>query len=63
MKKQLEFTTAEHKIITNSLMKINEILLSKMDEGIKEPILDGTQTVDNEDKEVIFSFTARKKSS
>jgi hypothetical protein len=56
--RQLTFTKSEEKYIINALKEINHILLLKMDAGAEEPTLEGTMTVDNEDKVVAFSFRA-----
>lgn len=62
MKKQLKFTEEEQSTLTNAIMAINEILLLKMDEGVESPTLEGTMDVDNENKQVVFSFVAQKSS-
>ena len=61
MGKKLDFTDNEQNIVTNALMAINEILLLKMDEGVTAPELEGTMDIDNENKQVVFSFKAQNK--
>jgi len=60
---KLEFTKQEQTKITNAIMAISEILLLKMDEGLTKPEIEGTIDVNNEDKELMFSFAARRKST
>lgn len=62
MGKQLEFTAKEQRTIVKAIMKVNEILLLKMDEGVDAPTFDGEMDVANEDKKVVFSFEAKKSS-
>lgn len=61
MSKQLEFTSKEEIIIQESINNIVSILFSKMDEGVKNPNLEGTVEVDNQDKKAVFEFIAQKK--
>jgi len=59
MPKQLKFTKAEQKIITDSIAAISQILVHKMEGGIENPCLEGTMQIDKENTKVDFSFTAQ----
>lgn len=61
MANQLEFNAREQKKIAQAIMIISEILFSKMDKGVGTPHLQGTNTVDNEDKMLVFEITAKRK--
>jgi Na+-transporting NADH:ubiquinone oxidoreductase subunit NqrF len=61
MKTKLKFTEKEKKAITKSVMALTGILLLKMQEGVEAPTIQGKIEVDNDDKEVVFTITARKK--
>lgn len=61
MKKKLTLTKKEQKQFSDCIMELSEILFNKMDEGIEAPEVEGTNSVDNEDKIFTFSFKASRK--
>jgi hypothetical protein len=61
MSKQLELSSIEQKKVADAIMVISEILFLKMDDGVENPTIDGTNTVNNEDKMLVFEITAKRK--
>lgn len=59
MSKQLKFTKKEQNVITKALMDINVILLKKMDNRVSSPCLEGSMTMDDDDREVTWVFNAK----
>ena len=57
----MTLTKKEEKIIKDSITAIGDILFNKMDKGIPEPTINGKMNVINENRELIFTVTARDK--
>jgi len=59
--KQLKFNKKEQNIITNSLKEINQILIEKMNAGVKYPCLEGNMIIEDEpDINVFFTFNVSR---
>lgn len=63
MGKQLKFTKKEKKTIQYCISALGAILLDKMDKGVTAPTVDGIMELTDCDREVVFSFTAQKKTN
>ena len=61
MAKQLEFNEKEQEQLAEALKIISCILVSKMDDGVYQPQLEGKMDFNGEDRFVEFSIIAKKK--
>jgi hypothetical protein len=61
MGNQLSFTKSEQEDIQVAIMALSQILFSKMDQGVEAPCIEGTNTVEDQDKILFFEITARRK--
>ena len=59
MGKQMYLTEEEQRIVPQLLNGITSILLERMDEGVENPTIDGKVNVQGEDREIIFSISAK----
>lgn len=59
MSKQLEFSTEEEEVLSNAIMAITIILFNKMDSGVKNPSIQGTNEQSKGNKILVFEIKAK----
>ena len=63
MPKQIKLTKKEQESLPKYIQAIAKILLSKMDDGVERPELEGTMHIEEDGREVVFSIIAQKTES